>query len=34
MEWFRDKLRVIVFVLVVAMAVPFLLTLVGMTQRR
>lgn len=32
MDWFRDNLRVIVFVLVTAMAVPMLLTLVGVAR--
>jgi len=29
MDWFRDNLRIIVFVVVAALATPFLLTLIG-----
>jgi hypothetical protein len=32
MEWFRVRLRIIVLVLVTAMAVPFLITILGITR--
>jgi hypothetical protein len=32
MEWFRDNLRLIVLVVVAAMALPFLLTLAGIVS--
>lgn len=31
MDWFRDRLRVLVLIVVAAMALPFLLALVGIS---